>query len=572
MKPHPFTRIEGCLREILADLGAGAPLLERPRRAGLGDIACPAALRLAAGAGMKPMDLAGRLAGRLAGLPEVAAARVAAPGFVNIELSDAARAEPAAAALADPEGFGRQDAGGRSVLLEYVSSNPTGPLHVGHGRAAAYGDSVARILRHAGWRVATEYYVNDRGRQVQILGASAWLRIMQLRGRFDGSMPAGCYAGDYLLEVAEQLEREGPRIDGDMIDLESLPEDADAAAGQVVERVRQQLGEESLAQLADLAVARICAGMRDQLSGFRVQFDNWFSERRMIEDGRLDPALDRLGAAGATYEKDGALWFAASEHGDEKDRVLIRSDGQATYFASDVAYHLDKYGRGFDRYVNIFGADHHGYVARLRGFIGALGEDPQRLEVPLVQIVALVRAGRRMKITTRGGVFSTLGELVDAVGVDAARLFFVLSRPEAQMEFDLDLALQQGAANPVYYLQYAHARCRTLLARWGGQPEGLQLDAAVLVQPAERLLLAEMAWFEQTVRSAASELAPHLVAGWLQELARRLHALYEGEPILGAPAPVERSRLALVAAAAGALSVGLGLLGVAAPNRMDKIN
>ena len=357
-----------------------------------------------------------------------------------------------------------------------------------------------------------------------------------------------------------------------MIDLAGLPEAADAAALQVVERVREKLAAEPFARLADFAVERICAGMKEELSRFRVEFDSWFSEKKMIESGRLEPALQRLAAAGATYEKDGAVWFAASAHGDEKDRVLVKGDGEATYFASDVAYHLDKYERGFDRYVNIFGADHHGYVARLRGFIAALGEDPGRLEVPLVQIVALVRAGKRLKITTRGGVFSTLDELIAAVGTDAARLFFVLSRPDAHMQFDLDLAVRQSAANPVYYLQYAHARCCSVLARWGGERDRLQLDAAALGQPAEQALLAELAWFESTVAAAAAELAPHLVAGWLYELARKLHAVYEGDPILGAPAPIERARLALIAAAAGALATGLELLGVEAPNRMEKRN
>ena len=384
VRPHPFIRIEDSLREILAESGVdparlrpGAALLERPRRAEVGDIASPAALRLAAAAGRKPAEFAAALAEQLSRLPEVAAAAAAAPGFVNIELDPAARAEPAAAAVADPGGFGRSEQKRGSVLLEYVSSNPTGPLHVGHGRAAAYGDSVARILGHAGWQVATEYYINDRGRQVQILGASLWLRIMQLRGRFSGPMPPGCYAGDYLLEVGRAFEADsGAAVAGEMVDLAGLPESADAAALEVLARVQEQLGAGQLAALADFAVKRICAGMKEELAGFRVRFDSWFSERRMIESGKLKPALQRLAAAGATYEKDGALWFAASAHGDEKDRVLVKGDGQATYFASDVAYHLDKYERGFDRYVNIFGADHHGYVARLRGFIAALGEDP----------------------------------------------------------------------------------------------------------------------------------------------------------------------------------------------------
>lgn len=575
LKLHPFVRIENSLREILTGAGAkpaaGQVLVERPRRPEMGDIASPAALRLAGQAGCKPLELARQLADQLVGLPEVAAAEPVAPGFVNIELTGAALAEPAALALADRQRFGRPAAAGGSVLLEYVSSNPTGPLHVGHGRAAAYGDSVARILKHAGWQVATEYYLNDRGRQVDILAASLWLRIMELRGHFAGPMPAGCYAGEYLREVAAGVDAVGSeRGDGQMIDVTNLPAAADAAALEVVHRVRQRLGDRQLAELAELAVGRICAGMKQELARFRVGFDNWFSEKEMIESGKLTPALDKLAAAGATYRKDGALWFAASRHGDEKDRVLVKSDGAATYFASDVAYHLDKYGRGFDRYVNIFGADHHGYVARLRGFIAALGEEPGKLEVPLVQIVALVRAGQRLKITTRGGVFSTLAELVDAVGVDAARLFFVLNRPDAQMEFDLDLAVRESAANPVYYLQYAHARCCSVLARWGGERSSLQLDASALIQPAERSLLVELAWFESTVRSAAAELAPHLVASWLYELARKLHAVYEGEPIIGAPEPQQRARLALIAAAAGALATGLDLLGVAAPNKMER--
>lgn len=544
--------------------------LGRPRRPENGDYATSVAMRIARETGRPAREIAARLARELSGHPDIASAAVAGVGFVNLTVSDRARAAVVAEALAAGRCYGRSAAEQGSVLLEYVSANPTGPLHVGHGRAAAIGDSLARILRFAGAEVATEYYLNDRGRQTDVLAASLWLRVLEKRGAGAGSLPQGMYQGAYLAGVAADFCAAGQLSQtGRQVRVGSLPDDPNRAAAELTARVRAALGEESFAALRDFAVNAMRVRIADELSGCRVSHDSWFSEREMVDAGRVGEALAVLAGAGATYRADGALWFRSSGHSDEKDRVLVRGDGEHTYFASDIAYHLDKFRRGYGRQITLLGADHHGYVPRLLGIVSALGEDPARVEVLLIQFVSLVRGGRRVKMSTRSGEFATLEELVGAVGADAARLFFIAQKADSHMDFDIDLALRRDSENPLYYVQYAHARCCSLLARWGGSTRELGgAQPANVSEPAARALLAELAWFPEEVAGAARARAPHLLWHGLYELARRLHAFYDSVPVLGGDSSALASRLSLAAAARQSLANGLELLGVRAPAAM----
>jgi arginyl-tRNA synthetase len=464
---------------------ATLPTIERTRDPTHGDFATNLALVLAKAAGSKPRQLAERLVAALPASTLMDRVEIAGPGFVNFFLAPAAYRAVIPEVLTAGQGYGRSNLGqGRRVQVEFVSANPTGPLHVGHGRGAAYGAVVADLLAAVGYAVHREYYVNDAGRQMDILATSVWLRYLELCGE-DLPFPSNGYKGDYVWDIAATLHREH----GDAYRAESpevfagLPADLDPETGTgdkeahidgLIAAAKRLLGDNRYRYVFELGLNTILDDIRDDLSQFGVVYDEWYSERSLTEKGAVNRAIERLREAGQLYERDGALWFRSSAFGDEKDRVVVRENGQTTYFASDIAYHMDKLERGFERVIDIWGADHHGYIPRVKAALQALGDDPSRLDVLLVQFAILYRGGEKVQMSTRSGEFVTLRELRKEVGRDAARFFYVMRRCEQHLDFDLDLAKSQSADNPVYYVQYAHARVASVLRQ--AADKGLAID------------------------------------------------------------------------------------------------
>ena len=525
-------------------------VVEPPREAKHGDLSTNAAMLLARAAKRNPRELGQELAARLPALcADIEHAEVAGPGFCNVTFRPSFWRRAVAEVESAGAAYGESDAGkGRKVLVDYVSANPTGPLHVGHGRGAAVGDSLARLLRKTGYAVETEYYLNDAGRQMRLLGLSVWLRLQELAGRAV-EFPEDWYRGDYIRDLAADLLRREPA-------LADLPED------------------ESRARCGAYAVEQILGGIRADLAAFRVEHGRYFSEKSLVDGGAVDAAFAALEKAGYTYERDGALWFATTRLGDDKDRVLRKSDGSLTYFASDIAYHHDKYRRGHDWLVDVWGADHHGYIPRMRAAVAAMGEARESFDVVLIQLVNLLRDGKLVSMSTRAGEFVTLEEVLREVGPDAARFLFLSRKSDSPLDFDLELAKQRNLDNPVYYVQYAHARISSLLRRAAAQ--GLTLpertDEAALAPldtPEDMALLRQMAAFEDMLAQAAQNLAPHHVSRYLMDLAGSLHAYYARHQILlPDDEPRAVARLALLRAVGQTLRNGLFLLGVSAPESM----
>ncbi len=450
-----------------------------------------------------------------------------------------------------------------SIQIEFVSANPTGPLHVGHGRGAAYGDSLAKLLEFAGARVTREFYVNDAGRQMDILALSVWLRYLQMRN-MDVPFPEEGYRGDYVRDIAARLANENLARKADLSGV--LP-DADAEIDRLIDLAKRTLGD-GWKRVHRFALEAMLADQRQDLAAFRVSFDHWSSEQALHDKGLIDKALRLLQARGHLFEQGGALWFRSSAFGDEKDRVVRRENGQYTYFASDIAYHLDKFERGFDRVIDVWGADHHGYVPRVKGALEAFGLDPGRLEIALVQFAVLYRNGEKLAMGKRSGEFVTLRELREEVGNDAARFFYVLRKSDQHLDFDLDLAKSESSDNPVYYVQYAHARVCSVFAQIEGWefPENLSLEP--LKGDRELLLAQRLAEFPELILTAARERAPHSLAFYLRELAAEFHSYYNAERILVDDETLRSARLALSAAVRQTLANGLSLLGVSAPEKM----
>jgi arginyl-tRNA synthetase len=430
--------------------------------------------------------------------------------------------------------------------MEYVSANPTGPPHVGHARQAAYGDSLARLLTFAGHAVTREYYVNDHGRQMRLFGASVAARYAQLCGA-DAEVPDDGYRGDYVVAIAETVRAEV----------------GDAWA----ERAHPPT-DEALAFFSTQGERLMLDAIRRDLDRFRVEFDSFFSETTLHEEGRVAAAVQKLEVAGDAYRRDGALWFATSRYGDEKDRVLVRGDGDSTYLAADVAYHLDKAGRGDDVLIDVLGADHHGYIARLRAVLAAGGYPPEMLEPVIIQLVSLLERGEAKKMSKRAGTVVTLGDLLDDIGVDAARFFLVQRSHETALDLDLDLAREQSQENPVYYVQYAHARVRSILGQLGDDGGVSASGAPTSLDPADRALTLKLVEWPEAVAEAAERRAPHRVAAYLIDLARDFHAFYHRCRVVGEAPDVQAFRVDLCRATASTVTVGLGLLGVEAPDRM----
>ena len=560
---------EGALRFSAEEIAVS---IERPANPEHGDYASNIALQLSKGLRRNPRQIAEEIA--KASAPALAATglfeplTVAGAGFLNIRVKPEAKLGVIRRALDAGADYGRARASKpESIQIEFVSANPTGPLHVGHGRGAAYGDSLAKLLEFAGARVTREFYVNDAGRQMDILVVSVWLRYLEARGEVV-PFPEGGYRGEYVREIAARLaDAHAVRFERASVVLPQA-EDPDAALDAQIAYARELLGEDwKLAQ--DFALEAMLADQREDLAAFRVFFDYWYSEQALHDKGLIDKALALLQARGHLFEQGGALWFRSSAFGDEKDRVVRRENGQYTYFASDIAYHLDKFERGFDRVIDIWGADHHGYVARVKGALEAFGLDPGKLEIALVQFAVLYRNGEKVAMGKRSGEFVTLRELREEVGNDAARFFYVLRKSDQHLDFDLDLARSESSDNPVYYVQYAHARVCSVFSQWGGDPKSLARASLEPLKGERELVLAQrLAEFPELILTAARERAPHSLAFYLRELAAEFHSYYNAERILVDDETLRVARLALSAAVRQTLANGLSLLGVSAPEKM----
>jgi arginyl-tRNA synthetase len=560
------------------------PTLERPRQADHGDYSCTVALQLAKVAKRPPRELAQSLLAALPKSPLLEKTELAGPGFINLFLAPAARQTVIHEVLTQGCAWGRVDFGHqRPIQVEFVSSNPTGPLHVGHGRGAAFGASLANLLGKAGFKVQREYYVNDAGRQMDILTVSTWLRYLSSHGSSLPFPPNG-YQGDYVVNMAKHLQNAfGDRLvrpDEEVVRgapgvrIKTLEEDIEADRQN--EHHMDVLIANAHALLADdyrkvhqLVLDEQLADCRDDLESFGVVFDEWFSEQSLYDDGSVASVVEQLRTAGHLYEQDGALWFKSTDFGDEKDRVVQRENGLHTYFASDIAYHANKFARGFHTIVDVWGADHHGYIPRVKAALTALGLDASRMEVPLVQFVSLFRHGEKVQMSTRKGQYVTLRELRTEVGRDAARFFYVLRKSDQHLDFDLGLAKSQSNDNPVYYVQYAHARIHSVLSKWGGDPASLTgVDCSPLLHPREFALMQALREYPEMIEAAARDYAPHMVAFYLKDLASNLHGYYNAEQFLVDDEALMLARLALITAVATVLKDGLSLLGVSAPVSM----
>jgi arginyl-tRNA synthetase len=551
--------------------------LARTKQADHGDYSCNLAMQLAKTLRKSPREVAQLLIDKIPASPYLEKIEVAGAGFINLFLKHSAKQQYLHSILQSQAEFGNCHFGqGRKVQVEFVSANPTGPLHVGHGRGAAIGASLANILTAAGFNVSREFYVNDAGRQMDILTLSTWLRYLELN-HIHVPFPENAYQGGYVKTMAQlifQAHAERYVHHPDLL-LEGLPATAHATAthtdeqlDQLIANAKNILGQD-YAYIHNFVLTEQLGDCRNDLMEFGVEFDTWFSEQSLFDNGLVAHTIQLLEQKHYLYQQDGAIWFRSTDFGDEKDRVVQRENGQFTYFASDIAYHLNKFERGFEQVINIWGADHHGYIARVKGALQALELDPAKLEILLVQFAVLYRDGKKAPMSTRSGEFVTLRELRQEVGKDAARFFYVMRKSDQHLDFDLDLAKSQSNDNPVYYVQYAHARVCSVLAQWDGDIALLvEADTDALSSPAELALLQKLIDFPDTVEMAAKEFSPHLIAFYLRELASEFHSYYNSTRFLVPEIPLLHARLALIASIRQILNNGLRLLGVDAPDKM----
>jgi arginyl-tRNA synthetase len=555
--------------------------VESTRDAQHGDFASNLAMRLAKATRQNPRKLAEALVRALPPSAAVAKVDIAGAGFINFFLSQDAYYAEIATVLRDGSRYGRSPIGaGKSVQVEFVSANPTGPLHVAHGRHAAFGASLANLLEAVGYRVEREYYINDAGRQMDILAVSCWLRYLEHCGeRF--TFPANGYVGDYIAPIAARLfDAEGTALKAAAAEVfDNLPPDEPQGGDKeiyidaVIGRARALIGNAAFERVLRLSLDGIVADIREDLAEFRVSFDCWFSERSLNDSGAIDRAIETLKRSGHAYLKDGALWFKSTDFGDEKDRVMVRENGVKTYFASDIAYILNKRERGFDHLLYVWGADHHGYIARLRAGLMALGGAAETFEVRLIQVVSLFRGGEKAKMSKRSGDYVTLRDLRREVGDDAARLFYVMRSNDQHLDFDLELAKSRSNDNPVYYIQYAHARVASVMRQL--QERGLAHDPAQglaclnrLAEPQELQLVKRVSAFPEVVRQCAAQRAPHALVHYLRDLANDFHTNYSAHQLIVDDAELRNARLDLALAAQTVIRNGLALLGVSAPETM----
>ena len=568
----------------LPDLGEAAvdlsieSTVERTRDSSHGDFASNIAMRLAKPARKNPREIATSIVAALPGDTNVDKVDIAGPGFINFHLSAAAFHSELDDILSGGEMYGRKPGkDGPKILLEFVSANPTGPLHVGHGRHASFGATVGNLLEAAGYPVFREYYVNDAGRQMDILGVSVWLRLLESDG-VDIPFPAGGYRGDYIRDIAAGLDTNGvENVAADAV-LPGLPADApdgdkEAYLEALIQKAKALLGDDGFDHIRQQSLEAIRDDIEDDLAEFGVTFDNWYSEQSLTKTGAIDSALALLEKRGILYEKDGATWFPATDFGDEKDRVVVRANGIKTYFASDIAYHFDKRERGFDHLIDILGADHHGYLTRVRAGLEAMGYKGEDLEVELVQFVTLYRGGEKMQMSTRSGEFETLRQLRAEVGNDAARFYYVSRSNDQHLDFDLDVAKSQSSDNPVYYIQYAHARISSVYRQLG--EKSLQWDKdngrkqlELLAENKEKALMASLSRYPEVVELSANNRAPQHLVHYLRDLANDFHTYYNAHAFIVEDAALRDARLYLIAATRVVIANGLGILGVSAPEKM----
>ena len=570
--------------KIPADLELPDYVIERTKSREHGDYATNIALLLAKRIGMNPMALAETLIGSMDANDEskhIEKVAVAKPGFINFTISRRCLLSTVRRVFEAGAEFGRQPAGSReSITVEFVSANPNGPLHVGHGRGAAYGATVANLLEAAGHSVQREYYVNDAGRQMDILAISVWLRYHELCG-VSVRFPDNGYKGDYVVDIARALRaQEGDRLRFGALDIfEGVPDDEGQGGDKekhvdaLIANARRLLGDNDYRLVFNAGLDFCLTDIRNDLHGFGVDHDSFFSERSLSVDGYVQRAVDILRANGHLYEQDGALWFRATDFGDDKDRVVIRDNGVSTYFASDIGYLLSKFERGFERALYIFGADHHGYIVRLKAAAKGLGLDESKIEIQLVQFAILYRGGERVQMSTRAGSFVTLRELREEVGNDAARFFYVMRSNDQHLDFDLDLAKSHSKENPVYYIQYAITRSAGLFRKlrekqWSYNDSAAVANRELMDSDAETVLLGELMRFPEVIESAAVNRGPQILANYLRETANAFHSFYENCDILSEDEAVRSARLGLCKATAQVLGNGLALLGVSAPERM----
>ncbi|MDD2743843.1 MAG: arginine--tRNA ligase [Rhodocyclaceae bacterium] len=583
VKSQLTSLLQQALERIAPDAGDTPIHLERPRDPSHGDYATNLAMQLAKALKKNPREIAKQLLGSMPVSVLVQKAEIAGAGFINFTLDPRAKLQAVRAVLVDGENYGRSTQGGwQKVQIEFVSANPTGPLHVGHGRGAAYGASLSSLLTFAGWDVTREYYVNDAGRQMDILGLSTWLRYLAQNG-VDVPFLPNAYQGDYVRDMAKQItaahgQKYVRSAEAVLAGTPGLP-DASRADDEA-KRQRDQHLDALIANAKELlgadwayihqhALSEQLADCRDDLEQFGVHFDVWFSEKALFDTGLVARCVDLLEKKGHLYVQNGARWFRSTTFGDEKDRVVQRENGLYTYFASDIAYHLNKFERGFDKVINIWGADHHGYIARVNGAISALDLDAAKLQVALVQFAVLYRNGQKASMSTRSGEFVTLRELRGEVGNDACRFFYALRKSDQHLDFDLDLAKSQTNENPVYYIQYAHARICSVLNQWSGNFEDLaEADLSRLDNPRELAIANKLAEFRDVIDTAARDLAPHLIAFYLKDLAGEFHGWYNAERMLVDDAVLRDARVALAAAVRQTIRNGLAILGVSCPESM----
>ena len=579
-------QLQNLLTKCIGDLIDQGVISEMPSKIRLdhtkdkshGDYATNVALMLAKQANVNPKELAQTIIKQLGVAEFIEKTEIAGPGFINFFLSSESSSSVINEIIDSGKGYGVSNIGaGQSVLLEYVSANPTGPLHVGHGRGAAYGATVSNLLRTVGFKVDNEYYVNDAGRQMDILTVSIFLRYLELSGE-KVRFPDNGYQGSYIKDIVGRISERY----GDAFQIESTlvfdgickdgldGGDKESHIDELIARSKNLLGAD-FKSIFEVGIESILNGIKEDLADFGVVFEKWFSEQSLIDNGLAKSSIDKLQKSKHVYTKDGALWFRTTEYGDEKDRVVLRENGIHTYFASDIAYHLEKFERGYDKVINVWGADHHGYIARVKASIAAFNHDPEKLEIILVQFANLYRGGKKVQMSTRSGSFVTLEDLRNEVGNDAARFFYILRKSEQHMDFDLDLAKSKTNENPVFYIQYAYARISSVFRQV--QDKGINFnhkgaDLSLLLEESEKTILRELNRYRGVIETSALQYEPHQLAYYLRDLAAHFHSYYNACPFILEDQNLTQARLSLIYATKQVLENGLHILGVSAPDSM----